>query len=162
MYTLDRTLNIPPNMTQYRRSPLRTTIARIAKLPAHSLRHIADSKPCKKQSHESQTPGALTTPFTTQYRAISDTVNAAAGMIRSNSDGSFHTRLRRYISEFCVFVGERSHLRSRMTKLLQFCNHGCSFMHPRFGREHLPARCKEDIRILPESRPSGHLIHTRG
>ena len=60
-------------------------------------------------------------------------------MIRSNSDGSFHTRLRRYISEFFVFDGERSHLRSRMTNLLQFCNDGCSFVHPRISPK-TPAR----------------------
>ena len=71
MYTLDRTLNAPPNATHY--DTRRITLARIAKLPALSLRQIADSKQYEKQSHKSQTPGALTAPFANQFRAISNT-----------------------------------------------------------------------------------------
>ena len=142
---------------------MQITIARIAKLPARSLRHIADSKRCEKKIAQIANSRRAHCAIHESVSRNSQYLNAAAGMIRSNSDGSFYTRLRRYISEFCDFVGERSHLRSRMTKLLQFCKDGCSFVHPRIAENtcpHVVRKTSEHYQNTSTSDPHQGLIKT--
>ena len=121
MYTLNRTFYIPPNITQHRRSPRANYNRTNRKTPGALTTPHRRFKTVRKPSHKSQTPGALTAPFANQFHAISNTWT----LLRDASIGSL--------------LNERSHLRSRMNKLLQFCYGGCSFMHPRISPK-TPAR----------------------